>query len=428
MTTTWIKNTTYLHGKGFEVTQGDLLIQNGRIVGITPPQDHDLDRVEVIDGKNYLVTPGLINTHTHVAMTLFRGYAGGVPLGPWLEEYIWPAEAKLTDEDVAWGTKLGILEMLAAGVTCFADMYDHMETVAYVVAESGIRANLCRGMIGMADPQHRGLEENDRLYESWHGAANHRIQVTYGPHAPNTCPPDYLRKVADHAQDRQAGIHIHLAETQDEMDFCLKAYGKTPTQVCLDAGLFEGPCLAAHGIHLLAEDQETLRQYGVAIAHNPVSNMKLASGACSVIDLRRRGLTLGLGTDGSSSNNNLSVLKEMQVTALMQKHLHQDAQAIAAKDVLAMATWEGASALGIEGEVGTIEIGKKADLVFWDLDKPHWTPINDYLENFLYAAQGSDVSLTMVDGKILYRKGEFFTLDQEKVMAEAGRTASKLLA
>lgn len=423
----WIKNALYFSGEELKQQKGDICIHDDRIVSFSAPKSFLKKEYQLLDGQNKLVTPGFINCHTHVAMSLFRGYAGGLALGPWLTDYIWPAEALLTDEDVTWGSALGIMEMLAAGVTCFADMYDHMNAVAETVAMSGIRANLSRGMIGMNDPGYHGLFENDQLYEQWNGAENDRIRVYYGPHAPYTCPPDYLQKVVERAHEQETGIHIHLAETKEEVNYCYERYGKSPTRLCADLGLFDGPCLAAHAVWLSETDRKILADKNVAIAHNPISNMKLASGTHPLIDMQNRGVILGFGTDGSSSNNNLSVLKDMQIAALVQKLDRMDPQVLTAKEAFKMATIQGAKALNWEKDIGSLEIGKKADLVLWDLDKPHLAPWHDHLENFVYAAQSSDVVMTMVDGKILYQAGEFLSLDREKILSEAKKATHRLI-
>lgn len=423
----WIKNAQFLADDDLTLQQGDLLIKDGRISGFEAPTADAAHAYEVIDAAHYLVLPGFVNAHTHVAMSLLRGYAGDMALQEWLNHYIWPAEAKLTDEDVYWGSALGLLEMLASGTTCFADMYDHMNAVAQAVDESGIRANLSRGMIGMNDAEGAALQENNDLYDEWHGTADDRIRVWYGPHAPNTCPQAYLERVIQAAQARKTGIHIHLSETREEFRFIRENHGKSPTAYLDEIGLFDVPTIAAHGVWLDESDRAILRKQNVSVAHNPVSNMKLASGLAPVQSLRAQGVNVAIGTDGASSNNNLSMLRDLQLVALVHKLQGFDPLALRGIEALQMATIRGAAALHWDDQIGSIKLGKKADLIFFDIDKPWHAPWHDLVENIAYAAHPDDVAITMVDGHILYRNGQYLTLDAEKIMAEASHRAKRIV-
>ncbi len=427
MKQTLLKNITYLNGDDLIPTKGDILMENGLIAALGKGLVYDTAVTEVVDGKHLLALPGFVNTHTHIAMTVLRGYGGDQDLATWLNEFIWPAEARLSDDDVYWGSALALLEMTAAGVTTIADMYDHMEAVAKIVAESGLRANLCRGMIGFADADRHSLRENDDLFDRWHGAENGRIRVWYGPHATNTCEPDYLREVAARAHEKASGIHIHVSETKAEFDDIQKKFGKTPVALAADCGLFDGPAMIAHGVWLTDEDISLLKKYNVAVAHNPASNMKLASGQARVVDLRQAGVPVGIGTDGASSNNRLSVLHDAQLAALMHKLRDLDPTAVSAKDALTMATIEGARALQWSDEVGSLAVGKAADIVCFDMDKPWLVPNFDPISTIVYAARSDDVSRVYASGELLYKNGEWTKLDAERICYEANTVAHRIV-
>lgn len=423
----WIKGATYLKGDYLSLEEGDILIDGDHIEAFTSPSLDQQAEYELIDAKHHLVMPGLINTHTHVAMSLLRGYGGGTSLHEWLNDYIWPAEAKMDKECIRAGVGLGLLEMIASGTTCFADMYDHMDVVARVVSESGMRANLCRGMIGMNDPEDRSIAENDDLFSKWHKNAEDRIRIWYGPHAPNTCPAAYLERVLERATDKNTGIHIHLAETKDEYRYIKERFGKSPCAFLNDLGIFERPTLAAHTVWIDESDREILLENKVSVAHNPVSNMKLASGISPVLAMRHDGINVALGTDGASSNNNLSMWKELQTAALIHKLEAFNPNAIRERDILKMATINGAKALHWETEIGSLDIGKKADMIFVNIDKPWYAPWHDHLENLVYSAHADDVEMTMVNGKFLYKNKEFLTLDAERIILEATRYAKQIV-
>ena len=266
-------------------------------VGTEPVEGH-----EVIDGRDHLAAPGWVNAHTHVAMTLFRSYADDMVLMDWLQNKIWPMENNLDGRAVYWGSLLGIAEMIRTGTTCFADMYFFMEETAKAVGDSGIRAVLSRGLTGSSAADGAGrLEENTELYRNWNGACNDRIHVMLGPHAPYTCSNDYLESVIARARELGCEIHMHLAETAGEVEDCRKKYGKTPIALMESLGMFEVGTLAAHCVHVDEEDLEIMARHHVRVAHNPQSNLKLASGIAPVAGMLQKGITVGLGTDGASS-------------------------------------------------------------------------------------------------------------------------------
>lgn len=425
MSNTLLRNGSLLVGDELSLLRGDLLMVDGKIAAIGKITEIPKNTT-IVDADDWLVMPGFVNTHTHVAMTLLRGYGADRNLSSWLQDYIWPAEAKLSDEDVYWGSALGIAEMLAAGVTTFADMYDHMDAVATAVEESGIRAQLCRGMIGMYDKQGRSIDENDQLYSRWHGAANGRIQVWYGPHAPNTCDIDYIQEVVKHARERQTGIHIHVSETQEEVAFVEKTYGVSPVEMLARANIFDVPNLYAHAVWLNKEEIKYLGRHDVAIAHNPASNMKLASGMAPVIAMRDAGITVGIGTDGASSNNRLSVLRDMQLAALMHKMRDYMPTAIKAEEAVSMATIEGARALRRQDEIGSLVVGKEADVICLKMDQPWLTPNFDPIATLVYAAESRDVVRTYVAGKLCYDDGQWPSLDIEKIRDKAINIAKRI--
>lgn len=402
------------------VTEGQRIIHVGE-AGSAPDRDYD----RIIDGHGLLALPGLVNCHTHAAMTLLRSYADDLPLMQWLEEKIWPLEEKLEREDVYWGTLLCCLEMIRSGTTTFADMYFHMNQAARAVEKAGLRAVLSRGMIGAAPGADQALDYSRRFVGDWQGAAGGRITTMLGPHAPYTCPPDFMRRVIDLAGELNVGIHIHLAETRTEIEDIGRQYGKTPVALMDELGLFELPVLAAHCVHLTEEDIRILAEKRAGIAHNPESNMKLASGIAPVTALLNAGAVVGLGTDGAASNNNLDLLEEMHSAALLQKVATMDPLALPAFTALSMATVNGARALGLP-DAGLLKPGCKADLILVNLQRPHLYPRHDPVAHMVYAAHSSDVETVIVDGRILMEKRQVLTIDEEEVLFEVQKRADRL--
>ena len=409
--------------------KGSIAIEDGRFlkVGAEGNVHEDWLPDRIINGRNYLCLPGLVNSHTHAAMTLLRSYADDLPLMYWLEKKIWPLEAHLTDDDVYWGTMLAILEMIESGTTTFSDMYMFMDQVAKAVEESGIRACLARGLSGVGDQAEEGLLESKEHLEKWQGAADGRISIWLGPHAPYTCPPDYLEKVLALAQEYRAGIHIHVAETRDEVEQINNLYGKTPVAYLKDLGVFKFPVLAAHCVHLTGDDIPSLAEAGVAVAHNPESNMKLASGIAPVPQMLAAGITVGIGTDGAASNNNLDMLEEMRTAALLHKVNSYDPLVLPAPQVLSMATRDGAQVLRLE-DVGLLKPGYKADLILINLDQAHLYPRNNLAAHMVYAAQASDVDTVIIDGQIVMEQKKVLTIDKERVFQEVEDRSQRLIS
>jgi len=402
-----------------EILDGcDVLVENDIIKSIGNISPEDLDKARIIDCTGKLLMPGFINGHTHVPMSILRNYADDMELQTWLFRHIFPVEERLTGEDVFFSSLLGIMEMLATGTTCFIDMYFFMDDIAKAVELSGIRAHLSRGMTCNEkgpDFSHVGsLNECIDFYKNWNGAAEGRITGAFAPHAIYTCSPEFIKAVRDEAEKLGAPIHVHLDETLTEHENALKEYNKTPTRHLYDLGLFDQKTIAAHCVWITEDDIALLKEKDVTIAHNPRSNLKLASGAAPIPEALKAGVNVILGTDGVASNNNLSMFEEISLAALLHKGIKQDPLLIGAKDALMMATVNGSKALGRD-DLGVIEPGKKADLILIDLDKPHYMPLHNPVSALAYCAQGSDVCLTMVNGRILYENGEFKTIDREKV-------------
>ena len=401
--------------------QGDIYVEGNTIKEMGQELSPDTPNITVLDG------PGFVNCHTHAAMTLLRGYGDDMPLMVWLSQRIWPREAHLTEEDIYWGTMLAILEMIKSGTTCFADMYFYMDQVARAVEETGIRASLSRGMIGLGHKGEFALKESEEFVQKWDGKAEGRITCLLGPHAPYTCPPEYLKQVISLADRLGVGLHIHLAETRTEVEDITNQYGLTPVKLMDSLDLFTGRhVLAAHCVHLTPEERAILSKHQVGIAHNPESNMKLASGVAPIPELLAEGALVGLGTDGAASNNNLDLLEEMRTCALLHKLTVQDPTVLPAYKVLEMATRNGARVLGLD-KVGMIAPGQKADLILVDLHKPHLTPLHDPVANLVYAAQSSDVRNVIIDGNIVMKDRHMVTMDEEKIVYEAQKRGQDLV-
>ena len=410
------------------VDRGDIAIEGDHLIAVGTAGETPMgwQPEQIIDGSDHLCMPGLINCHTHVGMTLLRGYADDLSLMEWLETKIWPVEDRMTGEDVYWASLLAIIEMIKSGTTTFNDQYFYMEDVARAVAETGIRAVLARGLAGIGQSAERGLEESRSLIERWQGGASGRITVWLGPHAPYTCPPEYLERVLQLAEEFQVGLHIHISETIDEVEQIKGQYGKTPVKYLNDLGVFQFPVLAAHCVHLTDDDLALLADGRVAVAHNPESNMKLASGAAPVVAMRRAGIAVGLGTDGAASNNNLDMFEEMRSAALLQKLVNQDARALPSHEALMMATRDGARALGLENEVGVLKPGCKADLILVDLNQAHLCPRHKLVAQMVYSARGSDVDTVIIDGRLIMENRKMLTVDEETVRNEVERRAERL--
>ena len=425
MGTLLIKNAA-VYQKGKVTENRNISVKGIRIDGFPEhPAEHEYD--EVIDAKGMLALPGLVNTHTHVAMTLFRSYADDMALMDWLQNKIWPAEAHLDGDIVYWGSMLAFAEMIRGGTTAFCDMYMFMDDCARAAKDCGIRGNVARGLAGVTPNASKALEENIALFQKWNGAEEGRIRVMLGPHAPYTCPPEYLKKVCAVSEKYGIPIHIHLSETKGEVDTCREKFGCTPIALMNQIGLFDHPVLAAHCVHVTEEDIAIMAEKHVKVAHNPGSNLKLASGIAPVVKMRKAGITVGLGTDGASSNNKLDMFAEMRLAALIHKAALYDPFAITAGEALQMATEDGAKCLGYD-DLGTLEEGKLADLILVDRSGFHWQPRWNSVSLMAYAANSMDTDTVIVNGRVLMRHQELTTIDTEKLSYEVNRVTKKLFA
>ncbi len=384
---------------------------------------------ETLDAEGSLVIPGLVNAHTHVAMTLLRGYADDKPLDSWLREDIWPVEAELTPDDIEAGTELGVVELIRSGTTAFADMYFAMERVADVVDRAGLRARLGHGVVtvGKDDADARAdVGEGVRVAKTLDGAAGGRIRTAFMPHSLTTVGEEYLREGIAEAREAGVPVHLHANETTDEVDPIVAERGERPIEYAADLDALGPDDFFAHGVHLDETEIERLAESGTAIVHCPASNMKLASGMAPVQRLREAGVTVALGTDGAASNNDLDVFDEMRDAAMLGKLAADDASAVPAEAAVEMATAAGADALGLPG--GRIEPGAAADLAVVDLEAAHLTPVHDPVSHLAYAARGSDVRHTVCDGRVLMRDREVLTLDAEAIRERAAEAAADLVA
>lgn len=402
-----------------------VVVEGSRLAYVGPPAGApDLPEAEIVDCAGCVVLPGLINAHTHLSMTLLRGFADDIPLKPWLEEEIWPTEAKLLGEDVYWGAMLGICEMLRGGVTCFNDMYHFFREGTQAAVEGGVRACPSGVLLGFLPNAGDKVTEAREFVAEWQGHA--RIHPMFGPHAPYTCPDPLLERVTTYAAELGARIHIHLSETQEELDNSLSEHGVTPVQRLARLGLLDQGVSAAHCVHLTPEDIELLAAKGTGVVHCPGSNLKLASGFAPVSALLKAGAVVGLGTDGCASNNNLDMFQEMLLVGIVQKCVTGDPTTVPAHTALELATREAARALGLQELVGTLTPGKRADVIVVDATGPHWQPPHNLMSHLVYSARADDVRLTMVEGEILYREGRLTKLDEAEIIARANAAATRL--
>jgi 5-methylthioadenosine/S-adenosylhomocysteine deaminase len=384
----------------------------------------------VIDARGGIIMPGLVNTHTHAAMTLFRGLADDLPLMTWLNDHIFPAEAAMDSRKVYCGALLACAEMIMSGTTTFCDMYLFEDAVARAVQKAGMRAVVGEVLYDFTSPNYgspaQGLAYTNRLIETFR--SDPLITIAVEPHSPYLCAPEVLTQASALARQHGIPMVIHLAETAGEVATILERYGRTPVEHLEALGVLAPNVLACHCVALSDRDIELLKRRDVKVSHNPESNMKLASGIAPVPQLLEAGICVGLGTDGAASNNNLDLFLEMDTAAKLHKVHRLDPTVLDAGTVLRMATIDGARALGLSERIGSLEPGKQADIIILDTRKPHLVPMYHPVSQLVYAARGSDVEAAVINGRIVMEQGRILTFDVEQAMEDANGIAAQIKA
>lgn len=407
----------------------DVAIEAGRIAAVEPAGSIDPGRArEVLDAAGHALLPGLVNAHAHAAMTLYRGAAEDVPFTDWFSDFIRPLEANHTAEDIYWGTLLAIAEMFEAGITTFADHYFFLDHVAEAVHQSGARANLVQCLYGGEEQAARGLDETRRHRERWHGAAEGRIAVWVGPHSHYACSEGLLHACATAARQLGAGLHLHLAEEEWEVEQCRREYGVGPVELLRRAGVLEQPTLCAHAIVLDEEEMRVLGAHGAAVTTCPKTYLRLGTGNTPVLALRAAGVTVGIGSDGVASNATLDLWEQQRLASGLQKFAYGDATVATPAEALAWATAGGAAALGWGDQIGRVAPGYQADLALLELHRPHLTPAPDLVAALAGQARPGDVRHLFVQGRAVLRDGQLLTIDRERAMAEVAARGERLRA
>lgn len=400
-------------------------------VGKTMPEKNSNDE-EIYDGSGKFLMNGFFNAHCHVPMTILRGYGEGLSLQDWLFTKIFPFEAKLTPEDVYWTTKLGAMELIASGCASISDMYFHIESEAKALDECGLKANICNGITSFNPEEdlsgNRGWNETWALSDSVkNGKFSSRIKADMGLHAEYTNNERVARLIADGAKKSGLGIHAHLSETEKEVAECKERHGgQTPVEFMKNAGVLENHVQFAHCVYVTGKDEELLKNAGAFLIHNPSSNLKLGSGVAPVKRWIQKGLNVCIGTDGASSNNNLDMMEEIHVAALLCRGAAKDANAVSVKDIIKMATVNGALAQERK-DCGLLKAGNKADLIVFDLNSPNMQPDFNTLANVVFSAQSSNIILNMIDGRVVYRNGNFAFINKDEVYTEVNKRLNRIL-
>jgi 5-methylthioadenosine/S-adenosylhomocysteine deaminase len=418
-----IKNGTILtmDNENSVFESGELCVKGDIIAQVGAPDNESFEARKLIDAKGGLILPGLVNGHTHAAMSLFRGLADDLPLMDWLNNYIFPAEGRMDADFVYTGTLLACAEMIMSGTTTFCDMYLFEDQVAQAAFLSGMRCIAGEVLYDFTSPNYgeieKGFEYTESLILKWRG--NPLVSIAVEPHSLFTCSPDLLTRANELALHHNVPLIIHVAETLYEIAEVKKSYGKTPIEHLDSLGLLGPHLIADHAVHLNEEEIRLIAEKGVRIIHNPESNMKLASGIAPIPDLQSCGVTVGIGTDGCASNNNLDLFTEMDMAAKLHKVKAMDPTVMDAVTVLRMATIEGAKALGLAGITGSLEEGKRADVIIIDTNKPHLTPMYNPVSHLVYAARGNDVSHSIINGRLVMEDRKLLTIDIKDVMEQA---------
>lgn len=412
---------------------GAVAVRGDSIVAVGPADaiDSRYRAAHVINARGEIVMPGLINGHAHAAMSLFRGLADDLSLDDWLQKYIFPAEARnVTPDFVEWGTRLGILEMMCGGITTYADMYYFEDNVAQVTKAAGMRGVLGETFIDFPAPDNKSVPQmiayTEKYIQHWQG--DPLITPAVAPHSIYTCSTKTLEAAAALARKYRAPILIHLAEAPFEGEQSRAKYGLSPTAYLESIGFLGPDVTAAHCVWVDAADMELLANRDVGCVHNPSSNMKLASGASPVVSLIAANVAVGLGTDGAASNNDLDLFEEMDIAAKLQKLVRMDPRALPAEQVVAMATINGARALHMDKEIGSLESGKKADVILIRTDAPHATPMYNVYSQLVYALKASDVDSVMIGGRLVMEHRQMLTLNPSAILAHARAYAKQVSA
>lgn len=418
-----------LDNENSQIKNGSVAIKKDKIVAVGDVDEFAAWEVsKIIDASDCIIMPGLVNTHTHAAMVAFRGLADDLPLMTWLNDYIFPAESKLDEEKVYRATLHACSEMIMSGTTCFCDMYLFEDAVARAAKRAGMRAVVGEVLYDFPSPNYGPIEQgfaySEILIEKWKN--DPLIKIALEPHSPYLCSPDLLKKAFLIAKAHDLRLVIHVSETESEVKNIKEKYGLTPIGHLADLGILAPNLLTCHCVVLTDEDILLLRQFDVKVAHNPESNMKLASGISPIPRLLKEGICVGLGTDGCASNNNLDLFQEMDTAAKLHKVNTFDPTVLDSTTALRMCTIEAARALGLEKITGSLEVGKKADIILLDTKKPHLTPMYNPASHLVYAARGSDVKTTIINGEVVMEDGSLLSLDLEKTMADIRKIAESI--
>ena len=418
--------------RGSIIDDGALAVSRGRIVAVGKRADIDKSHAgrETVEARGRIIMPGLINGHTHIPMTLFRGLADDLDLNDWLTKYIFPAEAKNVTEDfVRVGTRLGLAEMIRGGTTTYCDMYYFEDAIADETAKAGVRGVLGETVIDFPVPDNKTYEEglaySEKYIKKWKGHA--LITPAIAPHAAYTVSEAHLKAARDLANRLKATVVIHVAESRKELDDITRDHGASPVNYLARIGFLNDQVIAAHTIYLTDEEIALLKRLGVGAVHNPQSNMKLAAGVARVPQMLAAGVALGLGTDGAASNNDLNMWEEMDTAAKLHKAISGDPRVLPAREVLEMATIRGARALHLERDIGSLEPGKRADLIIVDTDALHQTPMYNVYSQLVYATKATDVQTVVIEGRIVMRDRRLLTLDEEAVKRDARAYRARVL-
>lgn len=424
-----IKNITVLNREMKLLKHQNVIVENGCFSYIGT-EAMGTNQETVINGENKLLMPGFYNTHCHVPMTLTRGLGEGLSLNDWLTKKMFPFEGKMTGEDCYYGALLGAMELVSGGCVSISDMYFNIPEIARALYGAGMKANICHGL------SMKGSHENPESLKGWKDTVSlmkeagsrgdGRIRVDMGLHAEYTSSETLVRAVAGFAKEHGLAVHTHISETRKEHEECKERHnGRTPVQYFYDCGIFENPVLAAHCVWLEEQDREILRANKATVSHCISSNMKLGSGVAPVAGYLQEGINVVVATDGAASNNNLNMMEEIHLASLAAKGAYLDPALLPPQEVLKMATVNGALAQGRK-DCGMIETGMRADFVILDMDKPHLVPEHDAIANIVYSAQSSDIYMTAIDGRIVYKDGEFLTIDKERIQYEASRRVERI--